>query len=398
MAAGAQFDVAVVGAGPAGSIAAFTLARSGASVLLLEREKIPRDKVCGDGLLPDAITLLSEIGLWDRVRRSCHAMATARMYAPNGTWTDLSGTFCTIRRRQLDEILARAAEEAGAELRTNVAVTGFRVEEGYSVITTAPGAEEGEIRARLAILTSGANARLLKRFGLSDMLHPSACAMRTYFRLRDGVDDSRLRIWFERHTLPGYGWTFPMGEGVFNVGVGVISEAVWRGKNLWEILARFTTDCEDACQMLAGSTQLGPFKGAPLRTGLEGASPSGERLLACGEAIGATYPMTGEGIGKAMQTAKLAAEVAIGALATDRLGAEHLNRYDELLEERFRAPFRHYALAERWTCWPWVMNLVARKARSGGRVRTLFEQILAEENPPTEIFSAAGLLKALLLP
>jgi geranylgeranyl reductase family protein len=392
-----SFDVAVVGAGPAGSIAALSLARAGASVAILEKQHFPRDKVCGDVLMPDAIGLLRELGLWEDVRTSGHSMEFARFFAPNGSHVDLAGSFHTIRRIDLDALLVKKAVEAGATLISGAAVTDFRATSSTANLGYVKDGNREEMQVRLALLACGAHAKTLKMFGVSLRETPSALAMRTYYRLRENVDDTRLFFWYERAVLPGYGWIFPLGDGVFNIGVGIFRDAGPTGQNLQHVLNSFLTQCEAPREMIRGGTQLAPFKGAPLRTGLTGAKPSADRLLVCGESIGATYSMSGEGIGKAMETANVAAEHALDALSSGRMTAHDLARYDQNLERRFRERFAGYRTGQYWLGHPAVCNFVFGRARKRPRLKNSLEGIIAERQNPTELLSVYGLLKALVL-
>jgi flavin-dependent dehydrogenase len=435
---GNSFDVAVIGAGPAGSIAALSLARAGVCVALLEKRDIPREKVCGDVLMPDAIDLLRQYGLWDELRAQGHTLESARVFAPDGSCVDLAGTFHAIRRLDLDAFLANKAVEAGATLISGAEATGHEAGPdgafdadtratttatpsiprgpGPTPTLTTPSTSRGanptpgtarvaylrngdrrELNVRLAILACGASAKTLRRFGVLVRETPSAFAMRAYYRLRDDVDDARLHFFFERAVLPGYGWIFPMGDGVFNIGVGIYRDAGTKRQNLRHVLTGFLTQCEVPRDMTREGTLLAPFKGAPMRTALAGARPSTDRLLACGEAIGATYSMTGEGIGKAMQTASLAADHALAALRSGKTTAQDLGRYDRELERAFRQRFDSYKTAQKWLGRPAVANFMVRRARYSPRARGILEGIIAERAEPTELFSFWGIVKAMLL-
>ncbi len=140
------FDVAVVGAGPAGSMAAWGLARAGMSVALLDRATFPRDKVCGDALLPDAVQALEEAGLLETIRREALAVGGAVFRSPGGHMLRVGGDFLTIRRERLDAMLVEAAGAAGARFFPGFAVTG-------------PLEEEGEVRGVVGIARAEGAAR-----------------------------------------------------------------------------------------------------------------------------------------------------------------------------------------------------------------------------------------------
>jgi flavin-dependent dehydrogenase len=216
------FDVAVVGAGPAGSMAAWGLARAGMSVALLDRATFPRDKVCGDALLPDAVQALEEASLLETVRKEALAVGGAVFRSPGGHMLRVGGDFLTIRRERLDAMLVEAARAAGARFFPGVAVTGPLEDKGEvrGVVGTAraEGAPaEARVRSRAIVLACGSHPRALEPFGVLTRPIHSAIALRGYFP-RDpfpglSVDGPALFISYDRTLLPGYGWAFPMPDG-----------------------------------------------------------------------------------------------------------------------------------------------------------------------------------------
>jgi geranylgeranyl reductase family protein len=386
-------DVAVVGAGPAGTAAALSLARRGLHVALLEKHRLPRDKVCGDALIPDALAALERLGLADEIIAAGHEAEALRLYAPNGTPCDVPGRLVCLRRRELDTRLARAAAAAGADLREGVEVTGFEADDRRATLALSGDTGAPTLTARVVILAGGASSETLQRFGLPHRRAPSALAARTYYRLPADAPQDRLHLWYERSILPGYGWAFPMGDHVFNVGVGVFRDTGPSPANLRELFARFE---HAATSLLAGGEALEPFTGAPLRTALTGCPLAADRLLVIGEAIGTTYSFTGEGIGKAMETGMLAADVAADALLRDALGRRDLAAYANAVQAAMSRRFADYLRAQRWLRHPFVMNLVVRRAARGGWARQRLMGILGERDAPGTLFSAWGLLRATL--
>jgi geranylgeranyl reductase family protein len=390
-ASSATHDIVVAGGGPAGPIAALVCARAGARVLLLEKRRIPRDKACGEALIPDAIQLLRRLNLYDRVRSRSWPARALRIYAPSGEHVDVRGECMTLRRRELDATLVGMAAEEGADVQDGAEATAFSATPGGALVGVHSSGRDREIRTAIVILATGAAAKILDRFNLKHRTESSVIALRTYFELPSGTPEDLLHIWFEKPVLPYYGWIFPMGNGIFNVGVG------GNRANLRQLFALFTGKCSEARRMLSGARMLKEPQGAPLRTSLVGTAPSAERLLVAGEAVGTTYAMTGEGIGKAMESGALAAEIALEALARGRFDAAYLRRYDEALERRFRKAFRQYQSAERWLRHPRIASSLVRKAGRHQEVRGMLEDMLAERRYPTDVLSLGGLLKLLLL-
>jgi flavin-dependent dehydrogenase len=301
----------------------------------------------------------------------------------------------TLRRYVLDAELATAAAEAGATLARGL-VTGVadRGEEGAELrVADAPA----PLRARFVVLATGASASLLDACGLLERAAPSAVAIRTYVESTLPLD--RLIVSFDRRILPGYGWIFPMGDGTFNVGCGVVVRdrrgADDAAKNLRLMLARFCATFEPARALVAGERSREPVRGATLRYALRGARPyAGGAVLAAGEAVGSTYPLTGEGIGKAMETAEMAADALVETLATGDRTA--LQRYPERVTRELRPRYRGYEFAEQCARRAWLAELILHRASRRAHLRDALAAILTETRDASEVFSFGGLARALL--
>ncbi|HEY8551692.1 MAG TPA: NAD(P)/FAD-dependent oxidoreductase, partial [Vicinamibacterales bacterium] len=350
------WDAAIIGAGPAGSVAALCLARRGRRVLVLDKARFPRDKVCGDALIPDALRLLERLGLLDAVRALGHDVSTLALYSASRVRLDIPGRFVTIRRIVFDAFLAQEAVKAGAVL-ARAAVTGFETAADGSVTLELAG--RARIDARAAVVATGANVELLARHGRVRRTRPSAMALRCYVESAERIEE--LIISYDREIVPGYAWIFPLGGGLYNVGCGrVVPERPARGMNLRRDFAAFTRGFPAARALMARASTTTRLEGAMLRCGLEGTLPAGPgRSLAVGEVIGATFPLTGEGIGKAMETGALAAEALDTALDGAPSG---LGSYETRLREEIAPKYLGYVRAQRWLAWPRVGDFLVRRA------------------------------------
>jgi geranylgeranyl reductase family protein len=244
-------DVIVVGAGPPGSSAALRLAQAGLDVLVLEKARFPREKVCGDGLTPRAVKALTGMGIpmapadgWRRTKGVRLVAGGSRLELD---WPELSsypGYGMVRGRLAFDEILARHAQKAGADLREGMTVTGPLLDErtGRIAGVTARPADHDpgtggrpaarRFRARLVVAADGNSSRLSVSMGLRRREdRPLAVAVRGYYTSPRHADDYLevwLDLWDGGRLLPGYGWIFGMGDGTSNVGVGLLNSAAGR--------------------------------------------------------------------------------------------------------------------------------------------------------------------------
>lgn len=404
----AACEVLVIGAGPAGSAAARRLAQQGVDVVLADRHPFPRDKACGDALLPDAHRALARLGLLEAVRAEAQAADRVRCIAPSGRHLDVPGTLAVLPRRRLDLLLCRAAAEAGARMVAPARFTGLLEEDGRVVGAwlEADGVAVA-LRARWVLLATGASVPALQAAGLAPRRTPSALALRGYLRHPHAADLPReLQVVWHAQLKPGYGWIFPAGADRFNIGVGVGVTTSASGPNLRALFERFV-QLHPAARALAqggewlaaDGTPLRPadagepgdaLKGAPLRCTLAGARWHRPGLLAIGEAAGSTYSFTGEGIGKALETGLLAADALLQGRAA--AAGEASVRAD--YAARLTALQPRFALYERGQFvnrHPWLLELLVRRARGSARLQRRMAGVLEETSNPGTLASWRGL-------
>ena len=208
-------DVLVVGAGPAGSAAATLLARGGLDVVLVDQHAFPRDKVCGDGLIPDAHRALHRLGLLDAVMGQAQPVTHAGLISPRGIRVDVPGTLAVLPRRILDEIVCCGALRAGARMFAPLRFVA-PLEEGGRVVGArlAQGEAGRELRCGWVVLASGAQPQALIAAGMALRQRASGVALRGYVRneaMRGRID--KLEVVWHRAVAPGYGWIFPCRDG-----------------------------------------------------------------------------------------------------------------------------------------------------------------------------------------
>lgn len=384
------WDVAIVGAGPAGSTAAIHLATHGHSVLLIDKEDFPRDKVCGDGLIADSINALRRIGLYDKVRSMGYETDIGTVYSPSRIRFDVPGQFMTLKRFLLDDLIAKKAIEQGA-LFVRRKVTDIRPQQDGTTLIDIAGSREA-IKSKIVFLATGANVELASKLNLTTQPGPSAVALRCYVKSNFKVD--QLVISYDRSITPGYAWIFPIGNGEYNIGCGIrYKENDNKRTNLRAVFQRFIRNFPMAADLFAEVETMTPLRGAMLRCGLTGARAVGAgNILLIGEMIGATFPFTGEGIGKAMESGEIAADIAHRALESGDFSL--LGQYTERLKQELKPKYLGYQLAENWLSRPILNDFVARRINRSRYLRRSIIGVVNETVDPREIFSLRGVLRS----
>ena len=393
-------QVLVIGAGPAGSATARVLAQGGFDVLLVDRQPLGRDKVCGDGLIPDAHAALARLGVLDRVLARARRVGEAAFTGQRGRSVILSATMAVLPRKELDALLNEAAQESGARF---IAPASFEAPllDAQQRVCGARLSLDGqpwEVQADWVVLATGAVPAALSAAGVCERHTPSGVAMRGYVHAPSFVPRlQRLDIAWTRAVQPGYGWIFPAPGDCFNIGVGVTdSHESHDGKgrkrtlNLRAMFDTFVAEYPPAAALMREGKLVGELKGAPLRFTLEGARWSRPGLLVTGEAAGSTYSLTGEGIGKALETGMLAAE-AIMARQDDARTRAAYEQSLAALKPRFEA----YAKANRINAHPWVGDLLIWRANKSPRLRQRMQGVLNETSNPGNLVSLKGLSRLL---
>ena len=289
-----RFDAIVVGAGPAGSAAAHRLASAGASVLLLDRARFPRDKPCGGGITVRAVPLLPEpvdAVVEDRATR----VRLRAGYRGGFERESRQPLVLLTQRARLDAFLAERAAAAGADFRDGVRVESA---EGTTVRLAGGGAAGGD----LLIGADGANGVVARSLGLAERVEHGVALE------GNAPHDSAYRstLLLEFGVVPGgYGWLFPKGDHV-NVGVGGWGS---EGPRLRDHLGRLC-----AAYGLRAD-RLTAVRGHRLPMRHPGTVLARGRAAVVGDAAGLVDPFSGDGIYEALLSAKLAARAALDLLA-----------------------------------------------------------------------------------
>ncbi len=394
------YDLIIVGGGPAGATAALYAARRGLQVLLLDKERFPRDKVCGDALSGKSVSILWELGLLERVRRLPGALvravvfgspdcAEARIELSRHDHCDLlTGRVMpmegfVIRRQVFDAFLFREAQQRSAGCLEGFAARELVVEEGRvcGVRGRAEGGEELQFRGRLVLGCDGFNSVVARRTGCYS--HDSrhwVVALRCYYENVADLQD-QIELHFVEEVLPGYFWIFPLENGCANVGIGMLHEYIRRRRVNLKGALRQVLGRPPFAGRFAAARPLEEPVGWNLPVGSTRRRVHGDGFLLLGDAAGLIDPFTGEGIGNALYSARLAVETACEALAAGDCSASFLRRYEERLWEALGNELRVSTRLQQLGRYRPLLNLVVRKAARDPRVSELICGMIANAVP-----------------
>ncbi len=376
-------DVAVVGAGPAGSAAAIVLARAGVRVALIDKATFPRDKCCGDGLTTGALRLLEELGASPLPLASWQKVDAAWVRSPSGRTIEFPlphgrGIYAGVARRtELDALILDRARDAGATVHEGATMTDARMTANAIELDVE---NLGTITARTAIGADGMWSPLRKALGASTPGYLGEWhAFRQYFANVGDAAATQLWVWFDADLLPGYAWSFPLADGRANVGFGIArggAISTQAMKQLWpELLAR------PHVREVLGEAAIAeaPHKAWPIPARIGSLPLSRGRALFVGDAAGATDVLTGEGIGQALLTGVLAADAILNTNGLDATVAAE--RYERAVRRHLVADHRMSVTLGKILSSPKGARAAIRIAGKTAWTRENFARWLFEDEP-----------------
>ncbi len=329
-----RYDLVVVGAGPAGSSAAKRAAEAGFDVLLIEKRQEIGDPVrCAEGagkrgikrhIKPDPRWIAAEV-------------RGSRVFAPDGTRLEISEEGSgvevgyVLERKIFDRVLAEEAADAGADVMVKTLATGLIREDGR--VAGIQGRSLGravEVRAGLVVGADGVESMVGRWAGIETTLAPGDIETCAQFLLKGVEVDDYCEFYLSNRLAPGgYVWVFPKGDGMANVGIGVLGSRSESGMPI-ELLTRFVNKNFPSARVVevvvGGVPVCGPIK----RTIADG-------LMLVGDAARQSDPVTGGGILNALDAGVIAGEVAAGSLEKGDVSREALKEYEERWREKIGA-------------------------------------------------------------
>lgn len=342
-----EYDVIVVGGGPAGSICAYILGQNRVKVLLIEKAQFPREKTCGDFISARLSDKMKRLGVYDAVKVAPHCVIDDLLFSHPVIGSFLlkesldrsSSTGFVCKREDLDATLFEEAKKY-VNVLEGIKVKGLLFEEDRVVGVYS---EDKQFRARIVVGADGSNGVTAKALGVETLdENHNAVAIRSYYSNVKGMMN-HVELHFLDEVQPGYFWIFPTNQatGEANVGLGVLSRNVrHRNLQLKQLLERIIKKHPQFCERFAQAECLAPIKGWSLPFGSKKRSVAFNGAVLVGDAAGLIDPMSGEGIENAFRSGECAAEIIQQALVAGDFSLSFLLKYEKALESLLRPELR----------------------------------------------------------
>ncbi|MEW5855172.1 MAG: NAD(P)/FAD-dependent oxidoreductase [Myxococcota bacterium] len=400
--------VVIAGGGPGGSATAVSLRRRGVDVVLLDRAVFPRDKVCGDVVLPEAQAAIAELGLdGEDLRARGYPCTGSRYVTTNGA--EVSGVFrdtrgvltdwWIVKRSVLDHWLLQRAKDAGAEVREGWEV-GSVIQDGagrvVGVNARKPDGTNVQLDASLVVGADGASSAVARSLGVFTQKPEHLCLAARAYVTGLKLPEPYLEIFTTERSLPGCAWILPVGPDEANIGVGIIKADVERlGKNPRQMFEELREQVPLFAERLKG-INVGTLKGWSLPGSSEGRPIVGNGHVLVGDAGAMVDPFTGHGIHHALMAGSIAGQVISEALQRGDVSAQALMPYDQRCRERFLGEAELGYRLQRLHAKASLMRMATRFCGAHPGMRWAFLALLGHAVPRHTMLTGPQLIRALM--
>ncbi len=410
---GQNFDVIVVGGGPSGSSCSIYLAKAGLNVLLVDRAKFPRDKICGDGISGKSMKVLQELDLVKDLETVEHLkMFGVTFSSPNGTVVEIPSKpkdggappGFVARREVFDNVIFQNAK------KLVTTIEGFQVndllweetEDGKKQVVGLTGFDMStrtkySFRAKVIVGADGAASVVGNKTGLDvvDENH-QLVAIRAYYENVGGMSD-KIELHFVDSLMPGYFWIFPLPNGRANVGSGMITKDMKDKKvNLQQETFKIIETNPLFKDRFVNAKKLTEFRSWSLPVGSTHRKCYGNGFVLVGDAASLIDPFTGEGIGNALMSGKIAAQYILKAFASNDFSEEMFKQYDQALWEEVGDELKTSYRLQKIGKFKPLLNFIIDKAARNQKVREAISNSLLDPQSQKQFYSPLFYIKMLL--
>ncbi|WKK74360.2 geranylgeranyl reductase family protein [Marivirga salinae] len=402
-----DFDIIIVGAGPAGFACSYQLRNQNLKIAIIDHATFPRDKICGDALSADVVNQFYRMdqSLGEKFERFAQKIYShgVRFVAPNHSFLDINyqnpnhgnAAGYISKRIDFDHFLFQQIEN-----QPNIEI--FQGEKVMDIKSESYGIElktdQRQLTAKMIIGADGAHSIVNRKLGNIKVEKDHYCAgIRQYYEGVTGFHaNHHIELHFYKELLPGYFWIFPLPNGQANVGLGMLSSEVSKRKlDLKKALNDLIQSKPDLKERFKNANSLEKPQGFGLPIGSKKRPLSGERFLLLGDAASLIDPFTGEGIGNALRSGRIASEYIIKAFENQNFTADLLREYDKMIYHKMWNELRISRRIQMLLRYPKLFDFVVNKANSNSSVRTLLTSMLDNVDLKKELLKPRFYVKLL---
>jgi len=405
-------EVAIVGAGPAGTTCAIHLANKGIKCVLIDKAVFPRDKICGDAISGNAVYELEKLGIDVPAEFSNFEgkipTSGIKFIAPSGKSLYLKmkkvragfthAGYVSDRISYDYFLYQQAAKHSLIKILQGVTINEIKSHVDYLELHTKDG--KYLIKSPLVVGADGAHSILAKLAGREvDKKHYSG-GLRQYWQNVEGFDEGNpIELHFYKNTLPGYFWIFPMANNKANVGIGIKSDVISKKRiNLKLIMDDLIKNHPMVAPRFKNAIPLEEPKGFGLPLGSKKIKLSGNRFILLGDAASLIDPFTGEGIGNAMLSGRIASEHIKKALTEKKYDPLFNQQYDEAIYKKLSGELNTSYRLQKMLGKPRLFNWIVKKSNKNKHLHSFIEDMLDDPNQRKQITKASFYYKLIFNP
>ena len=405
----------IIGAGPAGAGTSFFLSKFGIPHIVIEKEKFPRDKVCGDACSGKSVLVLNRANpAWTEeiFKDSAHYLPSwgIKFIAPNAKSIDIpfsarptkkaNAPGFTVPRLIFDNFLVEKMASPYCTYFDEANIKNIYNAPGKVSVQMTQGNMEYLITSNIIVGADGDKGVVRKKYINKNISNKSyAVGLRGYYEGVTGMHrENFIELHFLPEMLPGYLWIFPLPNGMANVGVGILSETVRTKKiNLRDQMVEAIRTNPQISPRFANAKLHGKIQGWGLPLGTERQSISGDNYILTGDAACLVDPFSGEGIGNALYSGMLAADAIKQSTELNDFSASVLKlAYDDEVYKRLGKELQLSTTLQKLCKYPSLFNFVVNKAHKSESLRHTISSMFTDMDMRSQLSKPGFYLKILM--